>query len=42
MSEKLMPWDRIDRSRENWEIAKDYLTMKSEKKFEFVTFKAEA
>lgn len=39
MSEKIMPWDRIDRSRENWEIAKDYLIMKSERKFELVHFK---
>jgi len=39
MSEKLMPWDKIDRSRENWEIAKDYLIMKAERKFELVQFK---
>jgi len=39
MSQKLLPWEKIDRTKEGWEIAKDLLIMRKEKKFELVSFK---
>ena len=39
MAEKLMPWEKVDRSRESWEIARDLLDMRRKKEFELVSFK---
>jgi len=34
-----LPWQKLDRSLESWEIARNYLGMRAEKKFEIVSFK---
>lgn len=39
MAEKLMPWEKVDRTREAWEIARDLLEMRRKKEFELVSFK---
>ncbi|MBI3014356.1 MAG: nitrogenase component 1 [Candidatus Tectomicrobia bacterium] len=37
--DQVMPWDKVDRTREPWEIARDYLEMRAKKQFEIVTFR---
>src|SRR3990172_12186184 len=37
--EILMPWDRIDRSLESWQIAKEILERRKAGQFEIITFK---